>query len=1075
VAIADFQKGNRGTLMHDDKNNDAANGAGEPWPDRVNDAYFDKMGSQFGEKTRSRINWMASMATGRRVLDVGCSQGITSLLLAREGFSVLGIDISERAISDAKEARAAETPGVRQRLEFRCVEACALQQEQFDTVVMGEVIEHQTNPARFIREAVRFVAPNGRIVITVPFGLHPWPDHKSTVFPSHLLDGVGEDFSCVVMEVADGYVRFVADRKRTSRGLDAATTALQATEAGAVDAQKSYYELNARNQAEAKARKEAESRLVSIEKELNALKAEKAKLELELAVSKEAYAAHATHFSEHGAFDKLRTGIIELEIKRHALEARIAEADRQAVEARSKSSLIEKEKQGLEEKTNTMASELRQALASREEFERENKALLERMADFERDLERANAKARMEADRVREAQDARRVLEAKQSHVQEKLKELTGELVVAQRKRSGHYAHLELERAKNKELVAVAARLHEDNFRYQNSLALALGRALLALGSVRGLVRFPFALYEAFRSFRRRHGGEIVVPAFVPPDVKPAAGVTPIAGKEETPQVAGSMEAAHRLSALGWEHTPIPGKVRVMSIMDEFSRACFSPHADFIEPRPDNWEALLDATRPKFVFVESTWKGNYGTWQYRVANYANPPGRELAAMVAGAKRRGIPTIFWNKEDPVHFSNFVDSASLFDIVLTTAEEAIPKYEERTAARIAVLQFAAEESIHNPVGSGGRNNKVCFAGSYYSNRFVERRDDQLMLLDAASRFDLDIYDRNYDPGNSAGSDFAFPERFSNYIRGRMPYKEMGRAYREYRVFLNVNSVIDSPTMFSRRVFELLACGTPVISTWCKGIEETFGNDLVWQVRDKEEAEYALSVLMTDDVEWKRRSLAGIRAVMSRHTFRHRFAQLLDLTGQQTEPATGESVLLVGVVNTQEDAEAVLANFRRQQLSEGVEAQLLLLGSSTVNIDAGRNIELAHGRSSELEEALRRAAVRHAAVGFLSPKAVYGQEHVQDALLAMRYSGRGIVGQPTVPSDAYSLDVALDGVSTFFSNSCMETAIEFASRLLNNDSDTDINGRGTYAAAAGVVGKANVVVMPDAQQHSFAVNHR
>ena len=51
---------------------------------------------------------------------------------------------------------------------------------------------------------------------------------------------------------------------------------------------------------------------------------------------------------------------------------------------------------------------------------------------------------------------------------------------------------------------------------------------------------------------------------------------------------------------------------------------------------------------------------------------------------------------------------------------------------------------------------------------------------MLLDAASRFDLDIYDRNYDPGNSAGSDFAFPERFSNYIRGRMPYKEMGRAY-------------------------------------------------------------------------------------------------------------------------------------------------------------------------------------------------------------------------------------------------------------------------------------------------------
>ena len=38
----------------------------------------------------------------------------------------------------------------------------------------------------------------------------------------------------------------------------------------------------------------------------------------------------------------------------------------------------------------------------------------------------------------------------------------------------------------------------------------------------------------------------------------------------------------------------------------------------------------------------------------------------------------------------------------------------------------------------------------------------------------------------------------------------------AYKGYKVFLNVNSVVDSPSMCARRIFEINAAGTPVVTT-------------------------------------------------------------------------------------------------------------------------------------------------------------------------------------------------------------------------------------------------------------------
>ena len=69
--------------------------------DRIYEAYIGKMGTSFQKKTQKRIEWILENVKGSSALEVGCSQGIVSLLIGEKGLSVVGIDINEEAIEYA--------------------------------------------------------------------------------------------------------------------------------------------------------------------------------------------------------------------------------------------------------------------------------------------------------------------------------------------------------------------------------------------------------------------------------------------------------------------------------------------------------------------------------------------------------------------------------------------------------------------------------------------------------------------------------------------------------------------------------------------------------------------------------------------------------------------------------------------------------------------------------------------------------------------------------------------------------------------------------------------------------------
>ncbi|STY59581.1 Uncharacterized protein conserved in bacteria [Mannheimia haemolytica] len=69
--------------------------------------------------------------------------------------------------------------------------------------------------------------------------------------------------------------------------------------------------------------------------------------------------------------------------------------------------------------------------------------------------------------------------------------------------------------------------------------------------------------------------------------------------------------------------------------------------------------------KKSILFVESAWQGYKNRWKYKIASYPERTNEKLVRLVEKAKDKGIPTVFWNKEDSVHFDRFIDSAKHFD--------------------------------------------------------------------------------------------------------------------------------------------------------------------------------------------------------------------------------------------------------------------------------------------------------------------------------------------------------------------------------------------------------------------------
>ncbi|WP_432785372.1 hypothetical protein AAEX37_02217 [Oligella sp. MSHR50489EDL] len=388
----------------------------------------------------------------------------------------------------------------------------------------------------------------------------------------------------------------------------------------------------------------------------------------------------------------------------------------------------------------------------------------------------------------------------------------------------------------------------------KQTLSYQLGYIILNdTKSISGFFKVPSKLFNLYRQSRARKANKALEKSL------------------NTQQVL-SASSINRMSIDG-----ITKLTKGLTLLDPISELCWHDAFTGFPISRAEFENQIKTSTSQFAFFESAWRANHSKWLYAFTSpgLQHSNAQALLKVIELLKSRGLPIVFWNKEDPMHYEMFKPIAKHADYIFTTDALIVNKYKQELGnQKVYPLSFAAPVKKTNPLGRFSlKSETICFAGTYYAKNHENRKKQMDMLLPVLLENNGAIYDR---ASKEEKEEYAYPVQYRGIIRPAVDFEQMVKLYKKFQVFLNVNTITQSSTMMSRRVYELLASGTPVISTPSKAITEQFPG-IVLTVNNEQEAKLAAKKLLTDSYFWHKQSMLGIREVMHRHTYEQRWGEV------------------------------------------------------------------------------------------------------------------------------------------------------------------------------------------------------
>lgn len=279
------------------------------------------------------------------------------------------------------------------------------------------------------------------------------------------------------------------------------------------------------------------------------------------------------------------------------------------------------------------------------------------------------------------------------------------------------------------------------------------------------------------------------------------------------------------------------------------------------------------------LFCESVWGGLDESWRDIIFDY-NEKDTKLIRIINECNKRNIPTVYYSKEDPLFFKQFRKCSNLFDLVITIAEECVVKYKEYGCKNVISTTFLANPIIHNPIKEVD-NTILTFPGSYYN--FIQNRVNVMEKILDNINCNFNIYDRKYQHNKATNqikkleinkNKCKYPNKYDKYINPGLTYNQVvEHVYKRSRCILNINSITNSKTMFSRRVMEVAACGTNIISNNSIGMYRIFKNNICYLTeKNNYNANINLDKMSTINVKL-------YELVHQKYTYKHLFDRIFN----------------------------------------------------------------------------------------------------------------------------------------------------------------------------------------------------
>ena len=583
-----------------------------------------------------------------------------------------------------------------------------------------------------------------------------------------------------------------------------------------------------------------------------------------------------------------------------------------------------------------------------------------------------------ERDRVASELETTHALRRGDQHQSEQLK-----LQVLRTKRAHADLQAKVERLRQQKIAA-----ENQVAKTRAMLSFQLGYRLLhGFKSWRAFVQLPGQLLELRREILRRRAARAATATLRPESHTPAVW-SPSSGAGH--DLARPAMQPATLTLPDSDLAIALKSLRVAAIMDDFTFSSYRPECNLLQLSVSHWSKELEAFNPELLFIESAWRGKDEQWGSKVGHTS----AEVVGIVEWCRVRKVPTVFWNKEDPVHFETFLSTAKLFDYVFTTDIDCIHRYKAALGhERVYLLPFACQPEANNPIEKYERKDAFCFAGAYYV-RYPERTRDLGNFMTALSEYrPVDIYDRNHGKDDP---NYQFPPEYKPFIVGNLPFSEIDKAYKGYRYAINLNSIKQSQSMFARRVYELLGCNTITVSNFSRGVRLLFG-DLVVTTDSGEEIVGRLKSLAGDDIHVRKFRLAGLRKVMSSHTYQDRLAYVVAKTQGKALSKLLPGVVVTAYAKNQEQFDALLSSFSRHAYVDRRIVVVVPGGFIPDGSPADGGVQVLPASAADGLPLGELTGGGELVAGMVADD-YYGPNYLLDLVLATRYSRAPVIGKVT-----------------------------------------------------------------------------